>query len=43
MTTTNYRNGWHLAQLNLALILLENRFKLDEVIKIGTGRPASDK
>ena len=34
MTTLNYRNGWHLAQLNLTLLVLESHFKPAEVIKI---------
>ncbi|MDN5215851.1 hypothetical protein QQ020_27480 [Fulvivirgaceae bacterium BMA12] len=34
MTILNYRSGWHLAQQNLALLVLENNFKLNELIKI---------
>lgn len=36
MTILNYRSGWHLAQQNLALLLLENNFKLNELMKIET-------
>lgn len=34
MTTVNYHNGWDLAQWNLALLVLENRYRPEEVIKI---------
>ena len=43
MITLNYHSGWHLAQLNLSLLVLENHFKLDELIKIETSYFDSDK
>lgn len=43
MTTLNYYSGWYLAQLNLALLALENHFKLDELIKIENSHVGPDK
>lgn len=43
MTTLNYHSGWYLAQLNLALLVLENHIKLDELIKIETSDMDPDK
>ena len=43
MTTLNYHSGWYLAQLNLALLVLENHFKFDELIKIETSHVDPDK